>query len=74
MFKDLAENTGEGDRSVICRFRGLQSKRPQVKTPPSQNVPELVKTSPKVGQNVPMVKIVGQNVPKMSFYTLFYYI
>ena len=35
--------------------RGLQSKRPQVKTSPSQNVPELVKTSPKIGQNVPMV-------------------
>ena len=49
---------------------GLQSKRPQVKTSPSQNVPELVKTSPKIGQNVPMVKNVGQNVPKMIF--LFY--
>ena len=45
----------------------LQSKRPQVKTPHSQNVPELVKTSPKNGQNVPMVKNVGQNVPKMIF-------
>ena len=49
---------------------GLQSKRPQVKTSPSQNVPLLVKTSPKVGQNVPMVKNVGQNVPKMIFYIL----
>ena len=46
---------------------GLQSKRPQVKTSPSQNVPELVKASPKIGQNVPMVKNVGQNVPKMIF-------
>ena len=36
-------------------------------TSPSQNVPELVKTSPKIGQNVPMVKNVGQNVPKMIF-------
>ena len=51
---------------------GLQSKRPQVKTSPSQNVPELVKTSPKIGQNVPMVKNVGQNVPKMNFYSIFY--
>ena len=51
---------------------GLQSKRPQVKTSPSQNVPELVKTSPKIGQNVPMVKNVGQNVPKMIFYSIFY--
>ena len=45
----------------------LQSKRPQVKTPHSQNVPELVKTSRKKGQNVPVVKNVGQNVPKMIF-------
>ena len=52
---------------------GLQSKRPQVKTSPSQNVPELVKTSPKIGQNVPMVKIVGQNVPKMIFIIYFKY-
>ena len=51
---------------------GLQSKRPQVKTSPSQNVPELVKTSPKIGQNVPMVKNVGQNVPKMIFYSIFF--
>ena len=51
---------------------GLQSKRPQVKTSPSQNVPELVKTSPKIGQNVPMVKNVGQNVPKMIVYSIFY--
>ena len=48
-------------------IQGLQSKRPQVKTSPSQNVPELVKTSPKIGQNVPMVKKVGQNVPKIIF-------
>ena len=27
-------------------LHGCKSKRPQVKTPPSQNVPELVKTSP----------------------------
>ena len=40
----------------------LQSKRPQVKAPHSQNVPELVKTSPKNGQNVPMVKNVGQTM------------
>ena len=45
-------------------YLGLQSKRPQVKTSPSRNVPELVKTSPKIGQNVPMLKNVGQNVPK----------
>ena len=50
----------------------LQSKRPQVKTSPSQNVPELVKTSPKIGHNVPMVKYVGQNVIKMNFYSMFY--
>ena len=50
---------------------GLQSKRPQVKTSPSQNVPELAKTSPKTGQNVPMVLNVGQNVPKMIFYSIF---
>ena len=56
----------------IYQTVGLQSKRPQVKTSPSQNVPELVKTSPKIGQNVPMVKNVGQNVPIMifSFYIL----
>ena len=41
-------------------------------TSPSQNVPELVKTSPKIGQNVPMVKNVGQNVPKMINYSIFY--
>ena len=43
-----------------------------VKTSPGQSVPELVKTYPKIGQNVPMVKNVGQNVPKMIFYCLFY--
>ena len=37
----------------------LQSKRP------------LVKTSPKIGHNVPMVKYIGQNVPKMNFYSTF---
>ena len=42
-----------------------------VKTSPSQNVPELVKTSPKIGQNVPMVKNVGQKVPKMNFILYF---
>ena len=43
-------------KSDVCTtHNGLQSKRPQVKTSPSQNVPELVKTSPKIGQNVPMV-------------------
>ena len=52
-------------------LKGLQSKRPQVKTSPSQNVPELVKTSTKIGQNVPMVKNVGQNVPKMIFILYF---
>ena len=56
----------------INKDKGLQSKRPQVKTSPSQNVPKLVKTSPKIGQNVPMEKIVGQNVPKMIFYSIFY--
>ena len=55
----------------VKHFIGLQSKRPQVKTSPSQNVPELVKTSPKIGQNVPMVKNVGQNVPKMIFFKLY---
>ena len=59
-------------RRTGFRFSGLQSKRPQVKTSPSQNVPELVKTSPKIGQNVPMVKNVGQNVPKMIYYSIFY--
>ena len=54
------------------RLGGLQSKRPQVKTSPSQNVPDLVKMSPKIGQNVPMVKNVGRNVPKMIFYSIFY--
>ena len=39
---------------------------------PEQNVPEMVKTSPKIGQNVPMVKNVGQNVPKMIFYSIFF--
>ena len=58
--------------AVSIEKDGLQSKRPQVKTSPSQNVPELVKTSPKIGQNVPMLKIVGQNVPKMIFYSKFY--
>ena len=53
---------------------GLQSKRPQVKTSPSQNVPKLVKTSPKIGQNVPMVKNVGQNVPNIIFYYKLYVI
>ena len=58
-------------RSIpVSKCTGLQSKRPQVKTPPCQNVPELVKTSPKIGQNVPMVKNVGQNVPKMIFLIL----
>ena len=56
---------------VQCVVKGLQSKRPQVKTSPSQNVPKLVKTSPKIGQNVPMVKNVGQNVPKMIFSSRF---
>ena len=32
---------------------GLQSKRPQVKTSPSQNVPELIKTSPKLVKTSP---------------------
>ena len=58
---------------LVCLRSGLQSKRPQVKTSPSQNVPELVRTSPKIGQNVPMVKIVGQNVPKMIFIIFFKY-
>ena len=49
-----------------------KSKRPLVKTSPSQNVPELVKTSPKIGQNVPMVKNVGQNVLKMNFLILYF--
>ena len=48
----------EPTKEVDCD--GLQSKRPQVKT------------SPKIGQNVPMVKNVGQNVPKMIFYSIFY--
>ena len=36
--------------------------------PKSKHVPELVKTSRKKGQNVPVVKNVGQNVPKMIFF------
>ena len=50
---------------------GLQSKRPQVKTLPSQNVPEIVKTSPKNGQNVPMVKILVKT-SENDFYSIFY--
>ena len=64
---------------LFCLFgvegvkRTAKSSLPQSnKTSPSQNVPELVKTSPKIGQNVPMVKNVGQNVPKMIFYSIFY--
>ena len=60
--------------SAKIQSLGLQSKRPQVKTSPSQNVPELVKTSPKIGQNVPLIQNVGQNVPKMIFYYIFYVI
>ena len=45
---------------------------PSQKCPLVKNVPELVKTSPKIGHNVPMVKYVGQNVPKMNFYSIFY--
>ena len=52
----------------------LQSKRPQVKTSPSQNVPELVKTSPKIGQNVPMVKKCWSKRPQNDFYYIFYVI
>ena len=37
-------------------YWGSKSKRLLVKTPPSQNVPELVKTSPNT-------KMIGQNVP-----------
>ena len=59
-------------KQPVTNIKGLQSKRPQVKTSPSQNVPKLVKTSPKIGQNVPIVKNVGQNVPKMNFYSIFY--
>ena len=58
------------ENKIPTANKGLQSKRPQVKTSPSQNVPELVKTSPKIGQNVPMVKNVGQNVPKKIFLIL----
>ena len=58
--------------SILDSYIGLQSKRPQVKTFPSQNVPELVKMSPKNCQNVPMVNNVGQNVPKMNFYSICY--
>ena len=57
---------------IRSAYVGLQSKRPQVKTSSSQNVPELVKTSPKIGQNVPMVKNVGQNVPKRIFLILYF--
>ena len=42
-----------------------------IKTSPSQNVPESVKTSPKIGQNVPMVKNVGQSVTKWFFILYF---
>ena len=54
--------------SASTKFSGIT-----VKTSPCQNVPELVKTCPKVGQNVPMVKHVGQNVPKMIFLIYFMY-
>ena len=72
LLNNLSIRLGNGDKlSQLTVFVGLQSKRPQVKTSPSQNVPKLVKTSPKVGQNVPMVKNVGQNVPKMIFILYF---
>ena len=32
----------------------------------------LMPTHAKIGQNVPMVKNVGQNVPKMNFYSICY--
>ena len=37
-----------------------------------ENVLELVKTSPKIGQKVPMVKNVNQNVPKLFFNSISY--
>ena len=43
-----------------------KSKRPLVKTSPNWS------KRPQIGQNVPMVKNVGQNVPKMIFYYIFY--
>ena len=71
-YLDMDLLLGYSENENIPGWRGLQSKRPQVKTSPSQNVPELVKTSPKIGQNVPMVKNVGQNVPKMIYNSIFY--
>ena len=52
---------------TFTQHYGLQSKRPQVKTSPSQNVPKSVKTSPKIGQNIPMVKKCWSKRPQNEF-------
>ena len=56
----------------LYHYCGLQSKRPQVITYPSQNVPELVKNVPKNRSKRPHGKNVGQNVPKMIFLILYF--
>ena len=60
---------------IILQFNCLNTPKSGL-SDYSQNVPKskrpLVKTSPKIGQNIPMLKIVGQNVPKMIFYSIFY--
>ena len=53
---------------------GLQSKRPQVKTPPSQNVTELVKTSPKNWSKRPHGKKCWSKRPQNDFFILFFYV
>ena len=55
--------------SAKIQSLGLQSKRPQVKTSPSQNVPELVKTSPKLVKMSPWYKMLAK-----IFYYIFYVI
>ena len=54
--------------SKACALNVCKSKRPLVKTPPSQNVPKLVKTSPNMKKRLVkmspnMKKKIGQNVP-----------
>ena len=58
-----------------CFCRILVKNGTEINSPMnySQNVPKskrpLVKRSPKIGHNVPMVKYAGQNVPKMNFHS-----
>ena len=42
----LETRRSESQVTMMFKIIGCKSKRPLVKTPPSQNVPELVKTSP----------------------------